>query len=289
VELFFDILEKQPYKITEKTKKIRPNYVRDHRNSPKNLMKRFAKKHISQIKKDDILDYVYQRRLNRTQSTVNKEVIFLKLLWKLLIREGYLQENLMDQIKLPKPDNKRAVVFTKAEYNLMLENCTDEKAHLRPILIMAALTGMRKSELLTLRYDQLDFVRNIAHLTETKSGVAQDVHLCDAAVEELTRMKLKSRDKKGYVFLYRGQPIKDIKTSFRKLLKECGLNGKGYRFHDSRSFFCTELIKSGANVEAVRNLARHKDVNTTMRYVRMTESDLNNTVNAMNGILNIKR
>ncbi len=289
MELFFDILEKQPYKITEKTKKIRPNYVRDHRNSPKNLMKRFAKKHISQIKKDDILDYVYQRRLNRTQSTVNKEVIFLKLLWKLLIREGYLQENLMDQIKLPKPDNKRAVVFTKAEYNLMLENCTDEKAHLRPILIMAALTGMRKSELLTLRYDQLDFVRNIAHLTETKSGVAQDVHLCDAAVEELTRMKLKSRDKKGYVFLYRGQPIKDIKTSFRKLLKECGLNGKGYRFHDSRSFFCTELIKSGANVEAVRNLARHKDVNTTMRYVRMTESDLNNTVNAMNGILNIKR
>jgi len=289
VELFFNILEKQPYKITEKTRKIRPNYVRDHRNSAKNLLKRFAGKMIRQIKKDDVLDYMYHRRLNRTQSTVNKEVIFLKLLWKLLVREGYLQENLMDQIKLPKPDNTRTVVFNEDEFNLMLKNCNGDKAHLKPILIIAALTGMRKNELLSLRYDRIDFDSKVVHLAETKSGVAQDVYLCDAAIEELSQMRSMAKDKKGFIFLYHGKQIKDVKTAFRKLLKECGLEGKGYRFHDTRSFFCTELIKRGTNVEAVRNLARHKDVNTTIRYVRMTESDLNNAVNAMNNVFKANR
>ncbi len=289
VDHFFDVLEKQPYKITEKTRKMGTYYVRDHRNNAKNLLKRFARKLICQIKKDDILEYMYQRLLNHAQSTINKEVVFLKLLWKLLVREGYLQENLMNQIKLSKPSNKRTVVFNEEEYNLLLENCTGDKSHLTPILIIAALTGMRKSELLSLRYDRIDFDHKVVHLAKTKSGEPQDVHLCDTALEELARMKAKARDKKGYVFLYKGKPIKDIKTSFGKLLKACGLEDKGYRFHDTRSFFCTELIKHGANVEAVRNLARHKDVNTTLRYVRMTKPELNSAVNTMNNIFKPNR
>jgi integrase len=75
-----------------------------------------------------------------------------------------------------------------------------------------------------------------------------------------------------------GDPWKDsgLLQAFRRAQKKAGL--EGFRFHDLRHFFVTELFRNGASAPAVQLLAGHLHMTTTERYAHITQSDLRATI-----------
>src|SRR5262249_39644014 len=93
---------------------------------------------------------------------------------------------------------ERAAKVAPDEETRLLAACTGRLAHLEPILILVLNTGMRRGEILSLSWPQIDFTRNLIHLVRTKTGKARPVPMNSAVREQLLALRVHSRSQ--YVF-----------------------------------------------------------------------------------------
>ncbi|HEX3036334.1 MAG TPA: site-specific integrase, partial [Thermodesulfobacteriota bacterium] len=153
-----------------------------------------------------------------------------------------------------------------------LEHCSP---YLMPIVITALNTGMRKMEILSLKWASVDLSNNVITLdhADTKSKKTRRVPLNSTMRTLLLEQKAKTQ-KTGYVFLSsKGTPYggeRHIQNTWLKTLKDAGITG--LRFHDLRHTFATRAIESGASIVAVSKILGHADLKTTMRYTHPEDS-----------------
>jgi integrase len=151
--------------------------------------------------------------------------------------------------------NARDRVLTFEEYLKLLGAA---KPHLKPILVMAYHTGLRKGELLNLRWSHIDhkgFIRLPANMTkERKPKVVPINHHVKAALESLPR-----NIHHDFIFTYKGKPIAEgLRRSFLSACKGAeityGMNiPGGLRFHDLRTTFKTNMLRAGVD-KALRDI-----------------------------------
>jgi len=137
---------------------------------------------------------------------------------------------------------------------------------------MALNTGMRRGEILSLLWSDIDFDTNMITIdqTNTKSKKQRRIPINSVLRTMLIELKLKSRDSE-YVFIdNEGGQIKSIRSAFDAATKRAGL--KGLRFHDLRHTAATRMVESGANIVAISKILGHSDIKTTMRYAHPEES-----------------
>ena len=149
----------------------------------------------------------------------------------------------------------------------------------RRVLVFALLrlllhTGCRKSELLTLRCDEVDLDGKVIHLREDKASgenVGRDVHLSDAAVEILRGLpRLRSNP---HVFFAstkarRGRHMSiDLRYPLHQALERTGL--RRVRLHDLRHSYASTGIGEGVSLHVVGKLLGHKDPRTSARYAHL--------------------
>ena len=153
-------------------------------------------------------------------------------------------------------------------------------AHLKGILTMAFFTGMRKREILSLTWDRIDLDKREIRLEamDTKTGQPRT---CPIG-EELLRLLqcLPSRLKCKHVFIYKGQPCKDIKKSLQGACKLAGIpygrNAKnGFTFHDIRHTFNTCARKAGVSEGVIMALTGHETREMFDRYNKIDSEDIN--------------
>lgn len=134
---------------------------------------------------------------------------------------------------------------------------------------------MRKSEILTLKWSNVEFENNIITLehTNTKSKKTRRIFINSVLRKLLLEQKLKSGSS-DYVFLsLDGIPYKredSLKQAFNGALRRAGI--KGLRFHDLRHTTATRMIEAGASIIAVSKILGHADLKTTMRYAHPEDS-----------------
>lgn len=140
---------------------------------------------------------------------------------------------------------------------------------LKAILLCALHTGMRKNEILSLKWDNVDIDKNLIILehTNTKSKKTRRIPIKSTLRKILLEQKLKFGSS-NYVFLStKGSPYKrhdSLKQSFAGACKRANISG--LRFHDLRHTAATRMIESGASIVAVSRILGHADLKTTMRY-----------------------
>ena len=131
--------------------------------------------------------------------------------------------------------------------------------HLRPIIITAFHTGMRKGEILNLKWQNIDrkagFIRLPAEMVKEKKAKSIPInHHVQEVFDKIPR-SLKS----DYVFLWRGKRIKsDIRRSLLKASQEAGLTYgqnvlNGWRLHDIRGTVKTFMLRAGVD-PAIRSI-----------------------------------
>ena len=137
---------------------------------------------------------------------------------------------------------------------MLIAMFADDRAYLRPIVIIAIQTGLRKGELLSLKRTQVDLVRELIHVTNTKSGRDKFVPMNVVVRSELRKAAEASSADSEYLFANptSGKPYVDIKKGFRSACDDAKIGD--LRFHDLRHTFGTRLADSGASTRTIMDL-----------------------------------
>ncbi len=144
--------------------------------------------------------------------------------------------------------------------------------YLRPIIFTALNTGMRRGEILGLKWSDIDLNTNmiIVNQTNSKSKKERKIPINSVLRNLLIELKLKS-DENLYVFTDDvGNPIKSIRSAFGSAIKKAGVSD--LKFHDLRHTAATRMVEAGANIVAISKILGHSDIKTTMRYAHPEDS-----------------
>jgi integrase len=162
--------------------------------------------------------------------------------------------------------NWRLRFLSKEEIPMLINPC---EHHLRPIEVTALNTGMRKGEILALKWEQVDLRHGFIFLTDTKNNERRDIPINQTLRDTLEI--LPRHITSPYVFWQgKGERYMDVRRSFRSALKRAGI--KDFVFHDLRHTFASHLVMAGVDLTTIKELLGHKTLAMTMRYAHLAPS-----------------
>jgi len=231
----------------------------------KSLKRYLSGKYLHEITLLDIERFKADRlKEGVTPATVNRALTSLKSLYNRAIEWGKITENPAQKVRLFRENNQRVRFLEEEEITQLVDVCPE---HLRPIVIIALNTGIRKAKILGLKWRDIDIKRNIIHLYNTKNEERREVPMND--IVKRTLIKVSKHSDSQYIFhnTY-GKPYKDIRRVFVAALKKAGI--KNFKFHDLRHTFASHLVMSGVDLNTVRELLGHKSLKMTLRYSHLS-------------------
>lgn len=197
-------------------------------------------------------------------ATVNRELACLKHMYTKAIVWDFVKTNPVKRVKSLKEPPGRLRYLKQAEFEALFETCAD---YIKPILITALNTGMRKGEILKLKWADVDLKNRKITVIETKNNESRIVPINNTLYQEL--LSLFEKAKSEFVFTdSNGLPFGDIKKSFSAAVKRAGL--ENFRFHDLRHTFGSYLVMQGADLKTVQRIMGHKDIRMTLRYAHLS-------------------
>jgi len=144
---------------------------------------------------------------------------------------------------------------------------------LKPILLLAVETGLRKEELLGLTLASIDLRRRELRLTVTKSDRPRQVPLSSRAVETIKELLERSRPRSIYLFCKpTGERIGDPKKAFGGACRRARI--EDFRFHDLRHTFASWFVQDSGDLYRLSRILGHATLQMTARYGHLRTDDL---------------
>ena len=249
------------------------------------------------------------RRLNegRSPSTVLRDLFTLSSVLRRAVQAGELIENPVRRVDKPRIDRRGKVRFLDQAEETRLRDALKardvetqtrralanirrqtrhERAlpslmyfgdHLTPAVLLSINTGLRRGEILKLRWGSVDFDRQLLTVEgrNAKSRQTRHVPLNEEAVDVLRRW----REQSGT-----GMRVFDVVTGFQaaweKILKRAGISN--FRWHDLRHHFASRLVQEGVPLNTVRDLLGHSTVGMSLRYAHLAPDQRREAVAKLN-------
>lgn len=266
------------------------------------LVEYFGKKHLASITRNDLNGFKTWRlkqgdrrgkagelkpseRKRVSLSTVNRTLAIFKHLIKFAYAEGWISRDITLGSKAIDPDAEKARTrtLTESEETLLLASCEGTRAvtyfrrgksvtaainvnnpHLKAAILLGLDAGLRRNEVLTLEWQNIDFDRNFIQVQSlhSKTQRGRNVPLRDRLKAEL--LALPNFGEKGRIF-----PFNDFKRSWATALRLAGI--EGLTFHDLRRTFVTRLSVKGVPLAVAGKLAGHSTLATTQKHYVSTD------------------
>ena len=215
---------------------------------------------------------------NYSNSAINKCLACLNRALVLAERNGTIQRR--PYVPLLKADPPREGFYSDEEWaRLKAALQTPERAHVLPVLETARLTGCRISELIGshgLQWRNVNLDEGWIRLEggSTKNGDGRTLPILPALMPILTSLRVSTEGKistlSPWVFTYRGQPIRSIRTAFRNACVEAGVRRT---LHDFRRTFRRYLALAGIGDKVGQAMMGHKDLKTYYAYMPVIDAD----------------
>lgn len=178
------------------------------------------------------------------------------------------ETNPCTRIKPFKENKVKVVVLTTAEICLLLSECEASKnKELLLAVLMIVTSGARKSEVLNLTYEQIDYENKNATLKKSKNGDTATIGFND----EVMNMLRNKRRTKGPIF-----ERTYIDKGFKMAVKRAGLPDMS--LHGLRHVYASQIAKSGLSLLMVQEALRLKSVKLVQRYAHLVPSVVHNKV-----------
>jgi integrase len=256
------------------------SYDRDRCMLRKHLLPLFGKRQLEDITSWDIERYKGRRKKQVAPATVNRELSNLKAIYNKAILWKMTKDNPVRGVKFFRENNRRLRFLMPDEIRILLDNCLP---YLKPMVITALNTGMRRGEIFNLTWKDLDFNQNQITIGDSKNGEGRTIPMNDLLAETLRRQKEERRPKNPFVFTGpTGKPFSSIQGGFKSACKRAGISD--FRFHDLRHTFASHLVMNGVDLATVKELLGHKTLIMTLRYSHLSQGHKKNAVETV-GVL----
>lgn len=234
-------------------------------------------KQLARIQTPDLLNWVSVReREGAKGSTINRDLALVSAVYRWAIRSGYVEDNPVSRVERFKESRGREVYLTATECSALLDTCC---ASLRPLALAAIHTGMRRGELLALRWRAVDLRRQeiLVEAKTEKAGRGRVVRMTDALCHELQRMKASAprtvQQGSERVFTRldgSAYTTAALRYQFAQALDRSHAvsvdKRRSLRFHDLRHTAASLMVGAGVPIFDVAKILGHSTLAMTMRY-----------------------
>ncbi|NQT47813.1 MAG: tyrosine-type recombinase/integrase [Chloroflexi bacterium] len=247
------------------------------------FLRQRGKCEVGEVTKDDIRAYLdYQATVRgNSNATRARKLAAIKSFFNYLVEDEGLEVNPAGSIRSPKIPEKEPEYLTDEESMQLLTTIAREaKPQVRQrdmaIVILLLHTGLRGSELTKLDLVNVDLGRAQIKVTR-KGNKEQYLHLNGETVHMLAAY-LAKRPEAGNGRFFVGTKGSNLDRIYlynlvRRYLKLAGINKGKHGPHLLRHTFCTRLHQKGVDPFTIKELAGHKSLNTTMRYIRIENKE----------------
>ena len=254
-----DLMTKYKKEITPKKK--------GHEVEDRRLRRLLREKEIMKVPLKRLLPHILasfrDKRLKDGVRACQYDLVLIRHAWNIaLIEWGWnIGDNPTQKIRLPKNNPPRERRLKPGEYERLKKASSETKVwYLWPIIDFAIETGMRRSEILNMKWEHLDLDNKRVLLPMTKNGSSRWVPLSDKAIKIL-------KDEPSltdHVF-----PITDValRQSWERLRNRANLID--FTFHDLRHEAISRMFEKGLNVPEVASISGHKTASQLFRYVQV--------------------
>lgn len=210
----------------------------------------------------------------RSPATVNRHRGTLGGLFKYALQESYINANPLQKTTCLEVDNSRVRYLSDAERERLFDACKQSSwPRLYTLVLMATCTGMRKSEMLNLKWKDIDFDKGLAFLATSKNG---DPRLCPIPTPALNELKKIRGVGSMLVFPSQIKPAQpmEFKKHWQAALKQAAI--ENFRFHDLRHTAGSYLAMNSASLIDIKEILGHRDISTTLRYAHLSTEHKSN-------------
>jgi site-specific recombinase XerD len=231
----------------------------------KNLVKFFGGKRLAEISPILIEQYKGKRlREGKMPATVNREVACLKCMFNWAIKNDKAAENPVRRVKLLNEDNTRTRYLSPDEMKRLLDACSE---CMKRIVICALLTGMRKSEIISLEWDDLNIAHGTILVKHTKTRKMREIPIS----RPLEKVILECHNDMDGIHVFcneKGRAYRKIDTLFESIVKRANI--QDFTFHDLRHTAASYMVMSGIDLATVKEILGHQKIDMTLRYAHLT-------------------
>jgi len=250
------------------------SWTRDE-SSLKRLLPHFKDMLLSKINPLHIEEYKKMRLEKVKTGTINRELTCLKHMFT--IAERFRKFDGKNSVKDVKFFQERQFIMRILDREEIKRLINASTSYLRAMIILALNTGMRKGEILNLKWNDVDFIEDYIYIKETKSNVIRKI-----PINSIVRTTLKSIKRENDFVFYSPKTetrFIDFFRSFKSACRKVDINN--LRFHDLRHTAATLMVMGGIDLATVSQILGHSTIQMTMKYAHPTPENKRRAVNVL--------
>lgn len=249
-------------------------------NARINIIPTLGKEKIQKITKPLIQKFINERSNKLAPATVKILQMILHQVFDSAIDDGLIYRNPATKIELPKIEQREFTVLTEEQMTAILQQCHGTRLY--PVVFVEYGTGLRRSEILALEWDSVDFINNTIMIKQSyvlvngipvlqKTTKTEASKATIAVPKEITDYITTLPRTGNFIFSQRnGKPLHPnaFYRDFKLKLEKVGL--KELHFHDLRHNYASKLVALNVHQRLIQAQLRHTDARTTNRYSHVT-------------------
>jgi integrase len=212
-------------------------------------------------------------------ASVAHHLTMLRAIFNRAVRDGKLKASPTRGVEWPEENNARVRYLTDEEEQALVGAMAER---LRPMVIFAIHTGLRRGELLKLLWSDIDLGSGSLHVREAKSGQGRRLPLNQTAMSVLNQFRASGREltTPGFVFGPDTNAMRmRLNRDFRRAAKAACIDN--IHFHDLRHTFASRLVMRGVDLYRAQTLLGHKTARMTQRYAHLSPEGLREAVESL--------
>lgn len=254
-------------------KRYSSNTIKIYTSYFRQFQEYFANDNLMQISSEQINSYIVEliSKQDISASQQNQRINAIKFYYEKVLgrTKSYYK------IERPRKEKKLPTILSKWEVHLLLDHIENLKH--KCILTTIYSAGLRRSELINLKVEDIDSKRRLIKIRGAKGKKDRHTLLSDKLILLLREYYRSYRPKE---WLFEGQKGgKYSPTSVAKILKSAVIKAgiqKHVTPHCLRHSFATHLLEQGTNLRYIQELLGHEDPKTTQIYTRVATNELIN-------------
>ncbi len=218
---------------------------------------------------------------HKSNETVRIAGFAIKFYLKIIKKDNLKLNDILNNLPNVKREKKLPIILSKKEIEELL--LATRNINHRLIIQVGYSAGLRVSEIINLKWQDIDQDRNLIHIKKAKGKKDRIVMLSQKVKESLQTIK---QEKKGFVFIT-NRGGKYTHRTIQKIIENATKKAKIRKKvspHTLRHSFATHLLEAGTDIRYIKDLLGHSNISTTLIYTKVSNKDISNIKSPLDDI-----